>query len=191
MRRIFLSLASVLASTALMFGVASAQSTGCDIVNTGPNSTNTCSVSDNNSLKVTCKNNTDVVFVNNQTANSGDVTLQKNTNGGYAYSGNAVNTNSTTGKLDVSCGAKVASAPAPAPTPTPTPTPSPSPTASASASQSTPAGGQGQAAAKAQALPNTGSNTAVSTTVAAATILGIIAIAARLGFSAYRHFSLR
>jgi hypothetical protein len=187
MRRIFLSLSSVLASTTLMFGVASAQSTGCDIVNTGPNSTNTCSVSDNNSLKVTCKNNTDVVFVNNQTANSGDVTLQKNTNGGYAYSGNAVNTNSTTGKLDVSCGAKVTSAPAPAPTPTPTP----APTASASASQSTPAGGQGQAAAKAQALPETGSNTAVSTTVAAASILGIAAIAARLGFSAYRHFSLR
>jgi hypothetical protein len=197
MRRIFLSLTSVLASTTLMFGVASAQSTSCDIVNTGPNSTNICSVSDNNNLKVTCKNNTDVVFVNNQSANSGDVTLQKNTNGGYAYSGNAVNTNSTTGKLDVSCGAKVASAPAPAPTPTPAPSPSTSTSTSTSkpaspaASQSTEEGGQGQAASSAQALPETGSNTAVSTTIAAASILGVVAVAARLGFSAYRHFSLR
>jgi hypothetical protein len=190
MRRIFLGLTSVLASTSLMFGVAAAQSTGCDVVNTGPNSKNTCTVSDNNSLKVTCKNDADVVFVNNQSANSGNVTIQKNTNGGYAYSGNAVNSNSTTGQLDVSCGTKPASAPAPAPAPTPAPTPAPAPAPAAQPAVAT-AGGQGQAAPKAQALPETGNNAAVSTIVAAASIIGLAAIASRLGFSAYRHFSMK
>jgi hypothetical protein len=191
MRRIFLGLVSVLAYTSLTFGVAAAATSGCDVVNTGPNSNNTCSVTQDNNLKVTCTNNADVVFVNNQNANSGNVTLENNTNGGYAYSGNAVNTNSTTGKLDVSCGAKTAVAPAPTPAPTPTPSPStsspaPAPVA-ASPTQAKPAGGQG-AASQAAALPNTGSNTLVATATIASVVLTVAAIGSRVAFSAFRRF---
>jgi hypothetical protein len=161
MRRFFLGLTSVLASASLMFGVASAASSNCSVVETGPNSNNTC--------------------------NSGNATIENNTNGGYAYSGSAVNTNSTTGKLDVSCGAKTASSASPSPTPVAATTPTSTPPAAQ--------GGQGQAqqqpAAKAQALPETGSNGAVATVAIAASVLGAAAIASRLGFSAYRHFVLR
>jgi hypothetical protein len=199
MRRIFLAIASVLASVSLMFGVAAAQSTGCSIVNTGPNSNNECTTTDNNNIKVTCTNKADVVFVNNQSANSGSVTLEKNTNGGYAYSGDAVNTNSTTGQLDVSCGAKVASSPAPAPAPTPAP-PAATPT---SASSSQPAGGQGggspapapqaQSSGQTQAavLPNTGSDSAASIATIATSILALTAFGARAAFSSYRRFALK
>jgi hypothetical protein len=187
MRRFFLGLTSVLASASLMFGVASAASSNCSVVETGPNSNNTCNVTDSNNLKVTCKNNADVVFVNNQSTNSGNATIENNTNGGYAYSGSAVNTNSTTGKLDVSCGAKTASSASPSPTPVAATTPTSTPPAAQ--------GGQGQAqqqpAAKAQALPETGSNGVVATVAIAASVLGAAAIASRLGFSAYRHFVLR
>jgi hypothetical protein len=84
MRRFFLGLTSVLASASLMFGVASAASSNCSVVETGPNSNNTCNVTDSNNLKVTCKNNADVVFVNNQSTNSGNATIENNTNGAVA-----------------------------------------------------------------------------------------------------------
>jgi uncharacterized surface anchored protein len=191
MRRVFLGLVSVLAYTSLTFGVAAAATSGCDVVNTGPNSNNTCTVTNSNDLKVTCTNKADVVFVNNQDASSGSVTLQNNTNGGYAYSGNAVNTNSTTGKLNVSCGAKTAVAPTPAPTPTPTPSPTPSSSSSvspapAAAKSSQPAGGQG--AAQAAALPNTGSNSLVATATIASVVLAVVAVGARVAFSAFQRF---
>jgi hypothetical protein len=186
MRKLFLALASVLASASLMFGVAAAATTDCSIVDTGPNSSNTCTVTESNDLKVTCKNEADVVFVNNQSASSGNVTLQNNTNGGFAYSGNAVNTNQTTGKLDVSCGPKVAVTPTPAPAPTPTPTPTPPA-----------AGGQGQGQVQAQptqaapkALPNTGNSTLATAAVVSSVALGLGAVAARFGVSAYRYFTL-
>jgi hypothetical protein len=191
MRRFFLGLTSVLASASLMFGVASAASSDCSLVNTGPNSNNTCTVTDSNNLKVTCTNSADVVFVNNQSTNSGNATLEKNTNGGYAYSGNAVNTNSTTGNLDVSCGAKTASSPSPAPSPTPAPVAAATPSATPPAASGGSGQAQPQAAPKAQALPETGSNGTVAAVAIAASVLGVAATAARLGFSAYRHMSLR
>jgi hypothetical protein len=183
MKKMFLAITSVLASASLMMGVAAATSADCSIVNTGPDSNNKCSVVEENSLKITCNNNTDVVFVNNQSANSGSVTLESNTNGGYAYSGSAVNTNETTGKLNVSCAPKVASAPTPVPAPTPAP----------------PAGGQGGGAGQAQpaaqpapaVLPNTGSNTLATTAIVSTVVLGIGAAAARFGVSAYRFFAVK
>jgi hypothetical protein len=104
MRKLFLSLVSVLASTSLMFGVAAAQSSSCTIDNTGPDSTNTCKVSEDKDVTINCTNKADVVFINKQQASSGDSLVLNNTNGGYATSGNAQNYNSTDGKLDVSCG---------------------------------------------------------------------------------------
>jgi hypothetical protein len=191
MRRLFLGIVSVLASSSLMFGVAAAQSTDCSIVNTGPNSNNSCTVTNNNDIKVTCKNEADVVFVNNQSANSGSVTLENNTNGGFAYSGNAVNTNTTTGKLDVSCGPKVASSPTPAPTPVPTPSPQPAAAGGQGAAASQPQPQSQSVAAAPKALPNTGSASPVAPAAMAITGLGIIAAIARFGVAAYRHFSLK
>jgi hypothetical protein len=178
MKKVILSLAATLASASMMLGVAGAATTGCDLVNTGSSSNNTCTVTQSNDLKVTCTNDAEVVFVNNQSANSGSVTLTNNTNGGYAYSGNAVNTNNTTGKLDVSCGAKVASSPTPSPTPAPT-TPSPQPS------------GQGAGQVQAAALPNTGSNQMVGAIITAGTALVILTAGVKAGFLAYRHFALK
>jgi hypothetical protein len=195
MRKLFLSLVSVLASTSLMFGVAAAQSSSCTIDNTGPDSTNTCKVSEDKDVTINCTNKADVVFINKQQASSGDSLVLNNTNGGYATSGNAQNYNSTDGKLDVSCGpAKVAVSPTPSPTPTPTPS---SPTSSSStttapapaAAAQTPAGGQG--AGQAAVLPATGSNSiAVSATIASV-VLATIAAASRFAFSAYQRLAVK
>jgi hypothetical protein len=178
MRKIVLAIISTLTSAGLMLGVAAAQTSDCNIVNTGPNSNNTCTIKDENDLNIKCNNNVDVVFVNGQSAGSGEVTLTNNTNGGYAYSGNAVNTNSTTGKLDVSCGAKEAAAPAPAPTPAPAAVPV------AAAAQPTPA-------PQAQALPSTGNNSLVASSMVVSAVVLVGAFAARLALSVYRKAALK
>jgi hypothetical protein len=189
MRRIVLSLTSVLASSTLMFGVAAAADTSCSIDNTGPDSTNTCTVSDENSVTIKCKNDVDVVFINNQQASSGDSLVLHNTNGGFATSGNAQNFNSTDGKLDVSCAKAVTESPAPAPAPAPESAPVAAPVASA---QPAPAGGQGQAQApKVQALPDTGNNSALTTATIATVAVSLAATAARFGFSAYKSFGIK
>jgi hypothetical protein len=190
MRRIILSLTSVLASSTLMFGVAAADSS-CSIDNTGPDSTNTCTVSGNNSVTIKCKNDVDVVFINNQQASSGDSLVLNSTEGGYATSGNAQNFNSTDGKLDVSC-AKAAAAPSPAPAPAPAPEAAPV-AAPVAPAQQAPAGGQGQGqqAPKAQALPNTGSNSALTTATIATVAVGMLAAVSRAGFSAYKFFNIK
>jgi hypothetical protein len=178
MRRILLAVLSTITSAGLMFGVAAAQSSSCSVIDTGPNSKNTCEVSNNNTIKVSCNNSADVVFVNGQSANSGSVNVTNNNSGGYAYSGNAVNKNSTTGKLDVSCAAKTAAAPTPSPT-------------------TSPAGCQGAASAKpttpaqAQSLPNTGSSLSAKSSITAAVIIVAVALGARFGLSAYRRLALK
>jgi hypothetical protein len=190
MRRIVLSLTSVLASSTLMFGVAAATDSSCSIDNTGPDSTNTCTVSEDNSVTIKCKNDVDVVFINNQQASSGDSLVLNNTNGGYATSGNAQNFNTVDGKLDVSC-AKAATTTSPAPTPAPASTPVAAPVAAA---QPAPAGGQGQGqeqTPKAQALPNTGSNSVLTTATIATVAVGMLAALGRAGFSAYKFFNIK
>jgi hypothetical protein len=182
MKRILLGLTSVLSFAVLAVSVPAAEAVDCSVVNTGPNSSNSCTATSNNNVKVTCNNNTDVVFVNGQSSNSGNVTLTNNTNGGTAVSGGASNVNTVNGKLDVSCGTKTAAAPAPAPTPSPAPaggqgaaTPTPAPTA----------------APKAASLPNTGSNSVVTGSAIVAAVLGLAAVATRFGLVVYRHFSLK
>lgn len=165
----------LLAATAVLFGllsgIAMAQTgEGCSIINTGPGSNNTCSSQNNQNLVVTCTNNADVVFVNGQSTSSGSATLTFNGNGGYAYSGNAVNQNSTNTGLDVSCQLAQAQT-----STTPT-TPSTPPTVQAPTNPTT-----------VKALPNTGSNDALPMIVLATGGIIVLALASRLSLSGYRH----
>src|SRR5581483_1947724 len=103
MKKVTQSISAVVVSLSLLGGVASAASTSCSIIDTGANSDNICVNKSSDELSVTCKNNVDVVFVNGQNSGSGSVTVVGNTTSGFSVSGNAVNTNSTTAKLDVGC----------------------------------------------------------------------------------------
>jgi hypothetical protein len=194
MRRIVLSLTSVLASSTLMFGVAAATGPSCVIRDTGPHSFNECTDTTTNKTTITCNNKVDVVFHNNQQASSGNSLVIDNTNGGSATSGNASNSNDTSANLDVSCGAKTAAEVSP--TPAPVPAPGAAPVAAPVAAQPAPAGGQGQGQAqgqapKAQALPETGSNSALTTATIATVAVGMFAAVARAGFSAYKFFNIK
>lgn len=185
MKKILLPIATLLASVGLMGGLAAAADSSCSIQNTGGNSNNTCTVTDQKDLKITCNNKADVVAVNNQTASSGNSVVLNNTNGGYAVSGSSTNVNKVSGKLDVKC---VSAQQAKSLTPIAKTTP--------------PAGGRGAggqgAASSAQAptaapsaLPNTGSDTfAEVATISAASLAGL-AIVSRLGLAAYHRFSLK
>jgi hypothetical protein len=186
MRRIVLSLTSVLASSTLMFGVAAAAEPSCVIRDTGPHSYNECTDTSTNKTTITCTNKVDVVFHNNQQASSGNSLVIDNTNGGSASSGDATNNNDTNANLDVSCGPKeVAESPAPAPESAPVAAP-------VASAQPAPAGGQGQAQApKVQALPDTGNNSALTTATIATVAVSLAATAARFGFSAYKSFGIK
>jgi hypothetical protein len=196
MRRIVLSLTSVLASSTLMFGVAAATGPSCVIRDTGPHSFNECTDTTTNKTTITCNNKVDVVFHNNQQASSGNSLVIDNTNGGSATSGNASNSNDTSANLDVSCGAKTATEVSP--TPAPVPAPEAAPVAAPVAAQSAPTGGQGQGqgqaqgqAPKAQALPETGGNSALTTATIATVVVGMFAAVTRAGFSAYKFFNIK
>lgn len=106
MKKLFVAAVTVVTCMSVALGTVAAQSTAnCSIVNTGAGSNNTCNISNTTNLSITCTNSTDVVFVNGQSASSGSVTLEGNGSGGYTYSGDAVNVNSATAQLDVSCAA--------------------------------------------------------------------------------------
>lgn len=167
MKKIVQILAPFLLTFSLAGGVAAASS--CSISNTGPNSDNICVNENTNSLTVTCKNDVDVVFVNGQDAGSGPAILTGNTEAGFSFSGNAVNTNSSTLGLDVGCGPKTSSV-----------TP--------------PAGGQGGGpvavapvvSTPAKTLPKTGSDSKVAVAAIATGAFALIAGAARFGALTYR-----
>jgi hypothetical protein len=179
MKRFTRILSATVVGLSMMAGVASAATTNCSLVNTGPGSNNTCTVTNTTDLSISCTNSVDVVSVNGQSANSGSVTLTGNTSGGFSYSGNAVNTNSTTNKLDVSCGPVVAVTPTTTTTPAATSTPAATPTA-------TPA-----PAAKVASLPNTGSDTVLNDTLTGAAIIGVALAVSQLGIMAYRRSALK
>lgn len=188
MKKILLSIATFLASAGMMGGLAAAANSSCSIQNTGGNSNNTCTLTNQNDLKITCNNKADVVAVNNQNASSGNSVVLNNTNGGFAVSGSATNVNKTSGKLDVKCvSAQQAKA---LPTISKTTTPP---------AGGRGAGGQGAGASTSQqsptaapsALPNTGSDSlAVAATISVVS-LAALAVASRVGMAAYRHFSLK
>lgn len=78
--------------------VAPAQ-TQSAISNTGPNSTNTINATSNNNVSVTNNNNVSFTSANYQTANTGNAQVSYNTTTGSGDSGNAANTNGTSGLL--------------------------------------------------------------------------------------------
>ncbi|PJE65604.1 hypothetical protein COU91_00785 [Candidatus Saccharibacteria bacterium CG10_big_fil_rev_8_21_14_0_10_47_8] len=176
MKVLLKTVATGITAFSLMGGVAAAQvPNGCNISNTGADSTNVCEMTTENELSVTCRNEVDFVFVNNQNSGSGSVTLTGNTNSGFAYSGDASNQNNIDVVTDVSC--------APA----------------EQVAVTTPTGGQGavpqvkaaeQSAPKAASLPVTGANPLAMTAIAAATA-GAIAGLAHFGAKAYRFLALK
>jgi hypothetical protein len=187
MRKLLLTLASILTYAGMVFGgVAAAQT--CSITNTGSNSTNVAECASLSQFTINCTNNTVVVIDNNQLANSGSSVIISNTNSIYTTNtGSAVNVNSDKIALNVGCAPKVAAVPAPAPAPTPTPpiTPAPTPTPVSVAPAPAPV------AAPVKALPTTGDNSAATFAGIAVAALAGVAIAARFGLAAYNRFSLK
>ncbi len=173
MRKLVQILAATVASFAMMGAVAGAQANACSIVNTGQGSNNSCTVNATNDLVVTCTNTANVVYVNGQSSNSGSVTLNNNTNGGYAYSGNAVNQNSSNTALDVGCAAKPAAAT----------TTTPATGGMGGGSTTTPA------ANTPASLPNTGTSSVAKVVTAATAVLASLALATSFAFGGLRrHF---
>jgi len=84
-------------------GVAAAADTNCDITNTGPDSTNSCTDDTSNNVTVTCTNGIYVVDTNSQDANSGGANNSGNGNSGGATTGNAVNQNGETVTIGAAC----------------------------------------------------------------------------------------
>lgn len=174
----FLQLVSAAVVTfAVGFVPAVSAAADCTITNTGPGSTNTCTVNESNVVTVTCVNGVQVTNLNNQNAFSGTATVSGNTVSGNALSGSAENVNTAATALALNC----AAAPAATPTPTPAPTPAPAP-----------AGGQGggavQGAAtqKVAALPKTGPNTVASVIALSVAGAGSLAALLHVGLGVYR-----
>ena len=196
MKRYMRGFAAIVATLALMGGVANAQevpedcSDDADISHTGNGSTNIIKCESTNDIKVVCKNNIYVVADNDQTAGSGNATTGGNTTGGDAVSGNATNENGTTVQIGASCGEQPAVVTPEAPEPgrgnlvTPT------------SQQPQPVGGGGavapsQAPVAVTTLPNTSSNPVLDSALVAGSGLTGLLIASQLGIAAYRRFALR
>lgn len=157
---------------------AAAQTAGCVIDNTGPSSVNTCNLNQDNSLTVTCNNGTTVNYSNTQVANSGAATVNGNTTGGGASSGNAGNVNQFVADISAACG-QVAVAP----------TPTPETPVAAGAGAAAPAPAPVTPAAPV-VLPKTGAQeTTRNVAIAIASLAGVAAVAA-IATSLYRRSAL-
>ena len=139
------------AVSVLSIGLLPATSFASSISNTGAGSFNSIYDNNTNQITVTCDSSTDVVNINGQNANSGTATVDDNTKGGAAVSGNATNLNNYVANLGVSC-------------------------VPAQQTSTPPAGGQGGGsttpttpvvAGASTTLPNTGSSSVVTGAVAA------------------------
>lgn len=193
MKRYVRGFVAMIATVALMGGVAQAQETPpCDgalvISNTGAGSVNKIECVDATEVTVTCKNNIYVVTDSSQAAHSGNATNSGNTTGGSAITGNATNENDTTVQIGAACGAQPAAVTPEAPTPT-TPQQVGGMGAGAGAGVAAPA--PRQAATAVTTLPNTNSNPAIDNALVAGTGLTGLLIASQLGIAAYRRFALR
>jgi hypothetical protein len=184
MRKVFLSLATVLASSSLMLGVAAA-APSCQLSDTGPDSFNECTNDETSTITITCKNNAEILTINGQVATSGSATVNSVTNAGSAQSGNASNINFDYTTADISC--------APAEAAEETPAPAPAPVVAAVVTPPASTGGQGEAqqTPKVQALPETGNNSAITLATIATVTVGLASAAARFGFSAYKSFNVK
>lgn len=103
-RRVLTLLAGILALPIVSSVSVSAVDSSCTITNTGPDSNNTCTVSD----KYTCTVENDTVIIvdsnNQQVATSGNANNSGNTSGGTSTSGSATNSNGTTFNFTVTNG---------------------------------------------------------------------------------------
>ena len=179
MKRLLKFLAAAIVSVGALGTGAAAQTSS--ISNTGPDSTNTVTITEENKLDIKCKNDVNVENNNTQNSSSGNATTSGNTTAGDATSGSASNSNSTSTSVDSSCAQAAA-----APTEGGQGGGAPSGVALAE-------GGVGAAeqvaAAKAGELPQTGTNPLALTGILGAT-LGGAALASRLAASTFRRVAL-
>jgi hypothetical protein len=185
MKRFIQILSTSLVGMSLMLGVAAADATSCTISNTGQGSTNTCTTKNTDTVTVVCDNDVNALNVNGQVAQTGNGSSNSNTLAGGVTTGSAVNQNGTTFVLGASCNgqptpATVATAPAAGG--------QGGGTAAAAPAASAPAAA---AAAPVKALPETGSNAVLDGSVIAVAVLGVAAVASKLGLVAYRRTSLK
>jgi hypothetical protein len=103
MKKVTSIVTAAIAGVIFVGASASAVTTG-SISNTGPGSTNTISISDQFSCRVTNDNDIDVTNDNQQNAGSGNATTSGNTTGGNAQSGSAANTNVTDVGINITNG---------------------------------------------------------------------------------------
>lgn len=191
MKKLLQVLSATVVGTGMMVGVAAADQT-CRIDTTGPSSVNVCTNTSNQTVTATCTNNIFVGSTNNQNASSGSGNVSGNTTGGSAVTGSAVNQNNQVVQIGAACdsatGNAVATVSAPAGG------------SGAGAAAAAPAGGKGAgaaaatspaAAASVKALPHTGSNTLVNTTVAGITGIGAVLAVSQLGSLVYRRLALK
>lgn len=186
MKRFMRGIVAVIIAAGIMGGPAYAQQ-ACDgalvISDTGPGSTNEIKCVDSSTVRVTCTNDVYVVNNNSQTSESGDATNSNNTTGGSSITGSATNENGTTVQIGASCVA--------APVVT---------TSEEKPNQPTPGKGAGLVAGVNTAaapstqqvalLPNTAGNSIVETIITGiATLIGIIA-ASRLAIVLHRRIAL-
>jgi hypothetical protein len=175
----FLRLVSATVVTMAVGFVPAASAATCTISNTGPSSTNSCTVSDTHTVTITCTNGVGVTNATSQSAVSGSVNVTGNTISGTATSGDANNVNTVATELALNCAA------APATTPTAT-----TPTTPAAATPASPAGGQGAvqgaSAVKVAALPQTGPSTLPTTIAVSAVAMGSVSALAHVALGSYR-----
>lgn len=180
MKKLWQILSMGLVGAVAWAGVASAATTvtsvTCTIYQTGSSSYNSCVNNSSQDIQATCVNNIYVINSNAQNAGTGGANSSGNTSAGGAVTGTAVNENNVQVTLGASCGPATTTSTTPTP-PAETPT---TPTAAAPVVAP---------AQKVAVLPKTGESNVVGTiAVAAAALVGAVALA-RLGVAAYRRAS--
>ena len=173
MKKLLQILSATVVCAGLAVGVAAAQSnttvSECSIYQSSSASYNSCVNHTNNSVRVTCKNDTYVIDNTSQQAGTGNATITGNGSVGYVASGNAEDQNGTAVTIGASCG-KPASSTSTVPTSTPTSSgkgAGATPTATPSSSTTI----------AASSLPETGSNAVITDTmIGAGALFGALAL---------------
>lgn len=157
----------------------------CTISGTGPNSTNSCVVKDDFKCEVDNDNKFTVINKNDQTAVTGDATVNGNTTGGNATTGSATNSNGTVIDVTITNGGCVVTAVTP---------PAPVVPVGGSGSVQPPApvrpiGGMGAVSAPQQAapvvLPDTGAESALGIIAGLVALLGAAILGSRATLGVY------
>lgn len=175
MKKVAQLLAGATLSLSLLSGVAAAAtSQDCSITGpTGPNSVNTCTNNQTNTITITCVNDTDILNINGQASFTGSASVDQNSNVGTVQTGPTSNSNFVYTDANISC----------------------APATQASVTTGGQGGGTVAAAPAAtpapavKSLPKTGSESKVTVAAIATGAFAGLAAVARLGSSAYRKLS--